>query len=252
MLTLIVLIAVSLCWGSFLNVVGYRLIKNKTLLGRSKCPACDHQLAWYDLIPVISYIILNGNCRYCSARISPLYPMIELATVLSFIAGYYLINDAYHFAFFIFFSALIVTIRSDLEHLLISQWVTIALIPVGILFSVTDLLPIYPLNSILGAAIGYFIPWAIGTLFYLFTKKEGIGQGDFDLLAFVGSFTGVLGVWATLLIGSLLGSIIGGIYLMATGSLQRNVKLPFGPFLAIGALLYSLFSEHIAELLLGY
>jgi len=178
-LTLIVLIAISLCWGSFLNVVGYRLIKNKTLLGRSACPACDHQLAWYDLIPVFSYIALQGKCRYCSARISPLYPIIELVTPLSFVAGYYLIDSSYHFAFFIFFSALIVTIRSDLEHMLISQWVTLALIPLGVFFSFADMIPIYPLNSILGSAIGYFIPWAIGMLFYLITKKRRHGRRRF-------------------------------------------------------------------------
>ena len=251
MLTLIVLIPLLLCWGSFLNVVGHRIVKKKTLLGRSRCPHCKHTLAWYDLIPVLSYFQLKGNCRYCNAPISWLYPAIELFTLLSFIAAYYLIDSTYHVAFFMFFSALLVTIRSDWEHMLISQWVTIALIPVGILLSFTDLLPIYPLNSILGAAMGYAVPWLIGTLFYLATGKHGIGHGDFDLLAFVGSFTGVVGVWATLLIGSLLGTIIGGGYLYAIGSLKRNIKIPFGPFLAMGAIIYCLFMEQITEFLLG-
>ena len=251
MLTLVVLIPLLLCWGSFLNVVGHRIVKRKTPFGRSKCPHCKHPLPWYDLIPVFSYLCLKGKCRNCHAGISFLYPAIEIFTVLSFIAGYYLIDPTYHIAFFIFFSALFVTIRSDWEHMLVSQWVTIALIPVGILLSFTDLLPIYPLNSILGAAMGYFVPWLIGTLFYLVTHKRGIGQGDFDLLAFVGSFTGVVGVWATLLMGSLLGAFVGGGYLYAIGSLKRDVKIPFGPFLAMGAILYCLFFEQITEFLLG-
>ncbi len=251
MLILFVLIPALLCWGSFLNVVGYRVIQGKSLFGRSACLHCKHTLSWYDLIPVFSYLQLKGRCRYCHTAISFLYPAIEILTALSFIAGYYLIDDTYHIAFFILFSALLVTIRSDFEHMLISQWVTIALIPIGIILSFTDLLPIYPLNSLLGAAMGYLVPWLIGTLFYFITKKEGIGQGDFDLLAFIGSFTGVIGVWATLLIGSLLGSVIGGLYLYATGSLRPDVRLPFGPFLAAGAILYCLFFEQITELLLG-
>ncbi len=251
MVILLLLIIASLCWGSFLNVIGYRLIKGKSILGRSACPHCSHTLSWHDLIPLFSFIFLKGKCRYCHTPISWLYPLIELLTVLAFVAAYYLVDDIYYIAYFIFFSALFVTIRSDLEYLLISPWMTLALIPIGIALSFTDLLPIYPLNSILGAAVGYIVPWLIGAFFYFITKKEGIGQGDFDLLAFIGAFTGIMGVWAALFIGSLLGSLCGGIYLYATGSLRRNVPLPFGPFLAIGAMLYCLFADEIVELLFG-
>lgn len=251
LLSLILLALLSLCWGSFLNVVAHRLIYGGNLWHRSQCPHCTHIISWYDLIPLVSFALLRGKCRHCSKPISWLYPAVELFTMISFIIGYYIIDPDYYFAFFILFSALIVTIRTDLDSLLISRWATIALIPVGLILSFTDGVPIYPLNSLLGAAAGYLVLWLIGTLFYAITKKEGMGQGDFDLLALVGSFTGVVGVWATLLIGSVLGSVIGTAYLLATGSLRRNAKLPFGPFLAVGAMLYVCFHEQIAELLLG-
>lgn len=251
MLIPFLIIVFSACWGSFLNVVGYRLIQGKTILGRSFCPHCSQTLSWYDLIPLFSYAYLRGKCRHCTVSISVLYPLIEALTVLSFFVAYYRIDETYYFSTFIFFSALIVTIRTDLETMLISQWTTLALVPLGILFSVVDMIPIYPLNSILGAAIGYFIPWLIGILFYLIAKKRGIGQGDFDLMALVGAFTGVIGVWATLLIGSLLGSFIGGMYLYLNGALRRNVKIPFGPFLAVGAIIYTLYAERITLMLLG-
>ena len=247
----ILLAPLFLCWGSFLNVVAHRLIYDGNLLDRSRCPHCKQVISWYDLTPVISFILLRGKCRQCSKSISWLYPAIELFTTVSLLAGYYLIDPNYYLAGFILFSALIVTIRTDLDSLLISRWVTTALIPVGFLFSFTDCLPIYPLNSLLGAAAGYLILWLIGTLFYAITQKEGIGHGDFDLLALVGSFTGLMGVWATLLLGSILGSVIGTAYLLITGTMRRNAKLPFGLFLALGAMLYFYFHEIIAELLLG-
>ncbi len=250
MVDIILLSLFFLAWGSFLNVVGHRLINGGRSF-RSHCPECKHTLLAKDIIPLISYAVLGGNCRHCNKKISWIYPMIELFTTLSMIAGYYAIDDSYHLAFFIFFSALIITIRSDLEHMLISQWATIALIPVGLLLSFFDQLPILPLNSIFGAAVGYFLPWLVGKIFFFATQKKGIGEGDFDLLAFIGAFTGLLGVWISLLVGSIIGSIIGGIYLYRTGQIRRHIPLPFGPFLAAGAMIYALFYDVINEFLLG-
>ncbi len=103
----------------------------------------------------------------------------------------------------------------------------------------------------MGTALGYFVLWIIGTIFFLITRKQGIGEGDFELLAMIGSFTGVVGIWASILFGSILGSIIGIIYLKYMGILKRHAKLPFGPFLAIGAMIYVLFQEPIMILLTG-
>ena len=247
----LMLFSLFLCWGSFLNVVAYRLIHENISGRRSRCIHCHHLLAWYDLIPLISFMVLKGKCRYCCQPLSWLYPAIELITAVSLFAGYYSVDSEYYGAYFILISALIITIRTDFESLLISRWVTTALIPVGFLLSIMGYLPISPLNSLFGAAAGYIILSLIGSLFYFITKKEGIGLGDFDLLAMIGAFTGVIGVWATLLLGSIIGSVIGSLYLLYKGSLRRYAKLPFGPFLVIGALVYIFFHEQITELLLG-
>ena len=247
-LWLILLIPLFLCWGSFLNVVAYRLIKGKDLLHRSRCIHCKQIIAWYDNIPLISYAVLRGRCRSCSKPISWLYPAIELFTTVVMTLLYLRIENTYFWGYFVLFSALIVTIRSDLETMLISRWVTIALVPVGIIMSVTDTIPIGPLNSMMGAASGYLSLWFVGTLFYLITRKEGIGQGDLDLLACIGAFTGIVGVWMTVLLGSLFGSIIGASYLIYRGRFQRYMKLPFGPFLALGAITYVLFQGPLLRL----
>jgi leader peptidase (prepilin peptidase)/N-methyltransferase len=161
---------------------------------------------------------------------------------------YLRIENIYFWGHFVLFSALIVTIRSDLETMLISRWVTIALVPVGIIMSFTDTIPIAPLNSIMGSATGYLSLWLVGTLFYLITRKEGLGQGDLDLLACIGAFTGIVGIWMTVLLGSLFGSIIGTACLLYQGKFHRSMKLPFGPFLAMGAIIYVLFQTPLLRL----
>ncbi len=237
------------CWGSFLNVVGYRLIIGKTLGGRSQCPHCSTTLAWFDLIPVLSFIALSGKCRTCHGQISWLYPAIEIITPLMLSLLY--LNTDYFWGYFPFFSALIVTIRSDMEFMLISPWTTLALIPLGITLSFCDFIPVMPLDSIMGASVGFFSLWTIGFIFKKITHQEGIGHGDFDLFACIGAFTGLLGLWFTLLIGSLSATIIGISYLLMSGGLRRNVAIPFGPFLAIGAMSYVILHDHIMNFLMS-
>ena len=248
-LWLLLLIPLFLCWGSFLNVVAYRLIKGKDLISRSRCIRCKHIIAWYDNIPLFSYALLRDRCRSCSKRISWLYPAIELLTAVIMTALYLTIDSTYFLGYFVLFSALLVTIRSDLETMLISRWVTIALVPVGVAMSFIDTIPIAPINSMMGATIGYLSLWLVGTLFYFMTRKEGIGQGDLDLLACIGAFTGILGIWITVLLGSLFGSIVGIGYLIYRGRMERYIKLPFGPFLALGAIFYVLLQDPILRLL---
>jgi leader peptidase (prepilin peptidase)/N-methyltransferase len=141
---------------------------------------------------------------------------------------------------------LIVSIRTDLETLLISRLVTLFLIPVAFFCAYKGFLPLTLIESVRGAAFGYAILAAVSLLYYLFTQKVGMGQGDIDLLAFIGAFVGIQGAWITLLIGSLVGSIAGSLHLYMTG----NRKVPFGPFLSLGAMAYVLLKPQLIRLLL--
>lgn len=234
---MLLLVPLFLCWGSFLNVVAYRLIRGEHLVRpRSHCPQCNWPIAWYDNIPLLSWLLLRGKCRTCHHAISKLYPAVELMTTMVLYLLYLFVPLQFFVAYFIFFSALIVSFRSDLETMLISQWVTLFLVPLGPLFSLVGWLPISMGESILGAVLGYLFLFAIGKLFYLLTGKVGIGAGDFELLALIGAFSGVFGAWLSLLAASIIGSLFGIVYLMVTKS-GRNAKIPFGPFLALAAIL---------------
>lgn len=240
LVNIMVLIPFWLCWGSFLNVVAYRLIKGQSIIKPgSRCPYCHHFISWYDNIPVISWLLLGGSCRYCKRPISALYPCIELCTALVMTLLVILVPRQFNFAYFIFFSALIVSIRSDLETLLISQFVTVFLAPTGFLCALAHLVPITALSSLIGAVFGYLFLWTLATIFLMVTGKKGMGEGDFELMALIGSFIGINGAWTTLIIGSVAGSFIG-MGLILYGGATRSTKIPFGPFLAIAAILYVL------------
>jgi leader peptidase (prepilin peptidase)/N-methyltransferase len=239
------------CWGSFLNVIAYRLTHDISFFApRSQCPHCATPLAWYDLIPLFSWLWLRGRCRYCSQPISWLYPFIELLTVTIMAIGIITLNPAYWISYALFFSALIVTIRTDLETMLISRYATLALVPVGFLLSFFGFLPITATNSLIGALFGYFLMWGMRAAFKLATGKIGIGQGDLDLMALIGAFTGVLGCWVTLSIGSVVGALIGSLYLTITKQSTAR-PLPFGPFLALSACVYVFAQHFFASIFLG-
>lgn len=229
-----------LCWGSFLNVLAYRLIKAESIIKpRSACPKCKNYIAWYDNIPLFSWLLLAGKCRHCKSSISLLYPFIETITAFLLLALYLYIPLHYFFAYFIFFSALIVTIRSDFETMLISRFMTMYLAPFGFIMSACDLLPISLYESIAGAILGYFFLNSINRVFKYFRSIDGIGEGDFELLFLIGSFTGVIGCWFSITLGSLLGCCYG----ITTALLQQqssihSTKIPFGPFLACGAIIF--------------
>lgn len=164
--------------------------------------------------------------------------------------GAYVLEPHYLAAYFVFFSALIVTVRTDLETMLISRYATLALVPVGCLLSLFGFLPISLTSSIVGALFGYGFLWLIRAAFKAVTGKIGIGQGDLDLMAFIGAFTGILGCWVTISIGSLAGALLGTAYLLATR--QSTAKpLPFGPFLALGAVCFVLAQHFFEHLFLG-
>lgn len=233
----LLLIPFFACWGSFLNVLAYRGLRGQALTGRSRCIHCNYQLAWYDLIPVISWLWLKGHCRRCATAISWLYLAVELLTIVSLSALWLFVDRCYFLAYALFFSALIVTFRTDSEDMLIMRTATLYLIPLAFLFSFFNLLPISLSASRGGAIFGYGTLWLVQIVYRSFRGYEGMGQGDLELLATVGAFAGPWGAWISLFIASFLASLCG-IGLMVLGKAQAATKLPFGAFLAIAAILY--------------
>lgn len=239
-----------LSWGSFLNVASCRLIKGESLLfPRSYCPHCHTQIAWYDNVPLLSWLLLAGKCRACKHPISLLYPFIELLTCITLVLLFDYAPTHYFLGYFILFSALLVTIRSDLETMLISRFVTLYIIPVGFVLSYFEALPISFFESFAGAVFGYTILWSIAALFKATTGKEGMGEGDMELLACIGSFIGPLGCWATLLLASLVGSVVG-IFYCVLYKRNTDLRIPFGPYLALGAMLFVLCNQQLFDYLL--
>lgn len=246
------LIPLFLCWGSFLNALAYRLLHNVSIIyPRSYCPHCRHTLAWYDLIPLFSWIQLKGKCRYCSKAISWLYPFIEVFTLCTFSSLLLFVPLHYLCGYFLFFSALIISIRTDLDQMLLSRYVTLFFIPIGLMLSALGLIPLTLCQSFFGALVGYGLLYSISRIFYALTKKEGLGDGDAELLAMIGSFTGIYGCWITLLLASVFGSVIGMLYLALTKQTTKHTRIPFGPFLAIAAIAFVLSQTWLLKTILG-
>jgi leader peptidase (prepilin peptidase)/N-methyltransferase len=243
------MIPLFLAWGSFLNVVGYRLLRGQSIIApRSYCPHCRRTIAWFDNIPLISFLVLGGKCRFCAQRISLLYPFIEFLTAAVMLTLLCCTSSEYWFAYFLFFSALIVTIRTDFEQMLISRYVTLFLVPAGWLFAALGYLPIPVKQSFYGSILGYAILFTIAKLFVWIRQKDGMGQGDLELLSFIGAFLGPWGCWITLFLASTLGSIFGIATMIISGQ-TNSVKVPFGPFLAFGGMLFVLFHHFFVNFL---
>ena len=198
-------------------------------------------------------LCLQGVSRWLTRGIYSSSPL-ALSFLTSFFSiaalSYTLQSDLPYLASYIFFfSALIVTIFTDATTLLISRYVTIYAMPIGWLLSNMGLLPITPLESISGSLTGLLLLATVRFISKKLLGKDGLGQGDVDLLCFIGAFTGASGCWITLMTASLLGSIFGLIYFIAAKG-KRDILLPFGLFLGMGAILYVLFQERLTSLFL--
>lgn len=221
-------------------MVGYRLLSGDSFLRpRSFCPHCDMTLAWHDLFPVLSYVMLRGKCRSCGHPISYLYPLVEIISALIF--PFFFLTYPMHLipAGFLFISAMIVCIRTDLEAMLLSRFTTLYLAPIFIGASFFNLTALSPLHSIFGTITAYGFLYTIRAVHWHMTGIEGMGLGDVELIACIGSFLGMYGWWFSLFIASCVGSIIGLVYIACHK--KTSLKIPFGPFLALGALLVLLY-----------
>lgn len=242
--------------GSFLNVVILRLPEEgaSIVFPASHCPQCQTELRWYENIPVVSYLALRGRCRTCNVAISCQYPLVELvmgglAVLLVHTFG---LSSAF-FIYFVYVAALVVIIVIDLYHQIIPDIISLSGIAYGVVASF--FLPgLTWQNSLLGIFFGGGIFYLIALIYYLLTKRQGMGGGDIKLLAMIGALQGWMALPFVIFCSSLLGSIIG-IGAMVIQKKGGQTRIPYGPFLATASLLYLFFEQPIKQymqLYLGY
>jgi leader peptidase (prepilin peptidase)/N-methyltransferase len=227
--------------GSFLNVVISRLplsIHGEAISinhpRRSFCPHCKHTLKAIDLIPLMSFIYQWGKCRYCQQSISIRYPIVEVIAALMSVLIVNQFALSYQSIFYLLFVyGLIVLFVIDLEHQLLPDVITISLLWLGLIFNISDGIEL--IDSVIGAVVGYLILWSVYHLFKLLTKKEGMGYGDFKLLATLGAWLGWQQLPALLFISSLLG-IIYFLLMKIKNNTQTQQAFAFGPFLIIATI----------------
>ncbi|MBU0678375.1 MAG: prepilin peptidase [Verrucomicrobia bacterium] len=239
------------CIGSFLNVCIFRIPLERSIVKpRSSCPACGHTIAWYDNVPVISYLILRGKCRNCAAAISPRYVLVEALTAAIFTLiwcryGMSTVTGIYWLAA----GGLLLATFVDLEHMIIPDRVSLGGIAAGLILSV--LVPqlhgaadrFHGLQeSAIGAFVGAGLLWVVAGIGKAIFKKDAMGMGDIKLLAAIGAFMGWRGVLFTVMISSLIGSIVG-ILLILGRKREWQTRIPYGPFLAIAAIVWILWGD---------
>jgi leader peptidase (prepilin peptidase)/N-methyltransferase len=241
--------------GSFLNVVIYRLpvmlearwqaecadMQGKNLpekapfsllVPRSRCQSCGHQLAWFENIPVLSYLVLRGHCRHCQAGISLRYPLVELATGLLFLwCGWQWGATAIGLAWCGFCAALVALGMIDWDTTLLPDDLTLPLLWAGLALAALQLGSVGLNDAFWGAVGGYLSLWGVYWAFKLVTGKEGMGYGDFKLFAALGAWFGWQALIPIILMASVIGAVVG-IVMKFSKNLREGGYVPFGPFLA--------------------
>jgi leader peptidase (prepilin peptidase)/N-methyltransferase len=213
----------------------------------SHCPKCGHGLAWWENIPVVSWIALRGRCRGCGTAISVQYPVVEIATaVLSALVLLRFGATAEGGVALLVTWALVALTGIDLRTQLLPDQITLPLLWLGLIAAVNDLF-LSPTAAIAGAAAGYLSLWSVYWLFKLLTGKEGMGYGDFKLLGALGAFCGVMGLLPIILLSSLIGAVVGGTWLAVRGR-DRATPIPFGPFLAAAGWVQFVYGDRILAL----
>ena len=255
----LVCLFLGLIVGSFLNVVIYRLPKMmergwqqqcaelrgeelqqqppyNLLVPRSACPNCKHAISAWENIPVISYLVLGGKCKGCGKHISLRYPIFETCTgLLTAYAAWYFGYGAVAVGAILLIWALITLSAIDFDTQLLPDDITLPLLWLGLIFNASGVFTSLP-NAVFGAVLGYMVLWLVYWLFKLVTGKEGMGYGDFKLLAALGAWLGWQMLPLIIMLSSLVGAIVG-ITLMLVLRRGRNVPIPFGPYLAGGGLI---------------
>ncbi len=246
-------IVLGLLVGSFLNVVVARLPHGQSVVRpRSRCPGCGKLIAWYDNIPVLSYLALRGKCRGCGKSISVRYPVIELLTALLFLA----VLKRFGMSWLLplrdwpFVAILVAVTFIDLEHRIIPDELSLGGLVLGLL-TAWFVPGLGLVNALAGAAVGFGLFYGLAYGYLKMTGKSGLGGGDIKLLAMLGAFLGIQGVFVSIFVSSIFGSVAG----IAYGLLQRReatgsedggllkVAIPYGPFLVVGGLYFYLLHD---------
>jgi leader peptidase (prepilin peptidase)/N-methyltransferase len=245
--------------GSFLNVCIYRFPRDLSVVSpaRSFCPDCEQPVAWYDNIPILSYLLLRGRCRRCAKPIPLRYLVVEALTGVLFFVVVLALGPTALAAKLCVFSALLVGLMfADFEERILPDEFTLGGLALGLMFSFVvpfrgtligfvlgSALPprwLSPAEAVLGALVPSLMLWGLGELYLRLRHKEGLGLGDVKMVAMIGAFLGLEGTVATVMAGSLLGSVIGLIYIYGTRKDPGSYELPFGTFLGMGALAVTL------------
>ncbi len=238
--------------GSFLNVCVYRLPRRRSInWPGSHCTSCNRALSWYENIPVVSWVALRGRCRTCGERISVMYPLVELITGTLFVAGYLIYGWTPVLAARLAFAcAMVVLFAVDLRHHLLPNVITVPGIVVGFVLSLLRPAPGWK-ASLIGLIAGGGVLFAISEGYYRLRGVEGLGMGDVKMLAMIGAFLGWQLMLVTLILASFAGSIIG-LGVIASGRGGMKAALPFGTFLAVGALVAAVAGDAIVEWYIGF
>lgn len=234
---------VGLIIGSFLNVCIWRLPAGESIVyPPSHCPQCKTRIRWWDNVPLLSYVWLRGRCRACGDRISLRYPAVEVGTGFVAVVLLYWFGPTPRLGVYgVFLCALIVISLIDFDHQIIPDVISLPGIVVGLICSAAGF-AVGLLPSFIGVLLGGGILYAVAVGYHALTGREGMGGGDIKLLAMIGAFLGWRGVLVTLLLGSLTGALIGMALIAIRGG-DTRLPIPFGPFLALGAVCALLFGD---------
>jgi leader peptidase (prepilin peptidase)/N-methyltransferase len=239
------------CIGSFLNVVIYRLPLGQSIVSPpSRCPHCGYRLQWYDNLPIAGWLLLGGRCRECGSRISIQYPIVELITAVLFVLVVWLTPPGPLMVTRLLLVCILIALFGiDLEHQILPNTITLPGIVAGLLLSV--IAPPGLRDAVIGVVLGGGILYAIAWAYYLWRREEGLGMGDVKMLAMIGAFLGWKAVLVTLVLSSFSGAVIGLALIVAqSGGMKR--ALPFGTFLAIGAVVAMFAGEPLVNWYAGF
>lgn len=238
----------GLIFGSFFNVCIARMPSDESLMTRSRCPHCKKKVAWFHNIPVMSFLWLRGKCASCKRPISIQYPLVELGTAFLYLWLYAKFGLSVQFLSYAVFASLLVVISViDLYHQIIPDELSLPGIPMGFVFAlITGDITWW--ESLLGAFFGGGIFFAVAFGYEKLTKREGLGGGDIKLLAMMGAWLGHSSLLPIIILSSALGSVVGILFMLVK---KKDLKaaIPFGPFMAVAALVYLQWAEAIHKLL---